>query len=399
MEDEERAATTGKNIVVLSDGTGQEGGEGNNSNVYKMFQMIEDRTNAQIAFYDPGLGTGWRKFSGNAMGAGISQNVLDCYGFISDNYKWGDRIFLFGFSRGATTVRSLSGFIARFGILPHSRPELARKAWKIYTISDDDRRNAKAKSFISRNTTTWCNIDFVGVWDTVSALGVPYPGVNAILDRIPGLRHSFHDLKLSASVRHAYHAMSIDENRRDFAVTPWHTEHNGESLLREVYVDPRDGDSGEQTDRTQTVDQVWFSGVHTDVGGGYAESGLSDISLAWMIDRAVDADVLDQPLRLFPYSSVVLDQKVDDRMHDERGTWLKERLFREGGRSWDRSKCGKPVVHASVLERETGIDDRPYRPWILEEFGPDEYEIAAWDNKGSFYNIPIEVDYRMGSDT
>ena len=90
----------GKNIVVFSDGTAQEGGRGRNTNVYKLFNMVEDRTERQIAFYDRGLGTGWRKFSGNVFGAGISKNILECYQFIFENFSAGDQVFLFGFSRG-----------------------------------------------------------------------------------------------------------------------------------------------------------------------------------------------------------------------------------------------------------------------------------------------------------
>ena len=120
-----------KNIIVFSDGTGQEGGKGNNTNVYKLFNMIEDRTENQVSFYDRGLGTGWRKITGNVGGMGISKNIRECYEFIFENYQAGDNIYLFGFSRGATTVRSLSAFIHLFGILPKSRPELIKDLMKL----------------------------------------------------------------------------------------------------------------------------------------------------------------------------------------------------------------------------------------------------------------------------
>jgi len=119
-----------KNIVVFSDGTGQEGGEGADTNIYKLFKMVENRTKSQITFYDRGLGTGFRKIGGSVFGAGISHNIKECYRFIFDNYEAGDSIYLFGFSRGSTTVRSLSSFIHLFGILPKSRPELIDKAYK-----------------------------------------------------------------------------------------------------------------------------------------------------------------------------------------------------------------------------------------------------------------------------
>src|SRR3989344_673006 len=100
-----------KNIVIFSDGTGQEGGKGANTNIYKLFNMVEDRTSRQISFYDRGLGTNWQKISGSVGGAGISINIFACYIFISENFEAGDQIYLFGFSRGAATVRSLSSFI------------------------------------------------------------------------------------------------------------------------------------------------------------------------------------------------------------------------------------------------------------------------------------------------
>ena len=118
--------------MVFSDGTGQEGGEGHNTSVYKLFNTVLDRSQEQVAFYDRGLRTGWRKITGNAGGKGFSRNVKECYRFIFENFQAGDQIYLFGFSRGAATVRSLSSFIHLFGILPKSREELIDQAYKIY---------------------------------------------------------------------------------------------------------------------------------------------------------------------------------------------------------------------------------------------------------------------------
>ncbi len=412
------AACAGKNIVIFSDGTGQEGGKKHNTNVYKLFNMIESRTNEQIAFYDRGLGTGTRKLTGNALGAGFDENVLDCYQFISDHYKCGDRLFLFGFSRGAATVRSLSGFISLFGILPQSRPELAKQAYKdIYSISDPDERKEKTLEFIKRNNTTFCNIDFLGVWDTVAALGVPIKAVNAFFDKIPYFKNSFHDFKLSARVQHAYHAMSIDEERDAFVLLPWQTMKEGQSILGNVMTDPRDGDTSEQKgkNRQQTVKQVWFSGVHTDVGGGYKQSGVSDIPLCWMIDRATDDKVLAHPLRLYPYNWVTLKQNAEDVIHNSRMTWSDKALFKQISRMrfWDTEKHGTPVIHASVLERigkhapvqvdkpDSPQDDVPvanklYTPWVQEIINSGKYEIEPWDNKGYEslkYGINVELEY------
>ena len=130
----------GKNIVVFSDGTGQKGGVDNNTNIYKLFNMIEDRTNRQIVYYDPGLGTGMEGIAGLIGGRGFSRNMLDCYRFIFENFQADDSIYLFGFSRGAATVRSLSGFIHLFGILPASRADIIEEAFDIYKIHNKEKR-------------------------------------------------------------------------------------------------------------------------------------------------------------------------------------------------------------------------------------------------------------------
>jgi len=365
----------GKNIVIFSDGTGQEGGEGYNTNVYKLFSMVEDRTKEQIAFYDPGLGTDWHKLTGSLFGAGIEENILQCYQFISDHYQWMDRIFLFGFSRGAATVRSLSGFISMFGILPHSRPELVKKAWRIY--QDPKGRKTKIKEFLKKNPTTWSNIEFIGVWDTVAAL-------------MPS--KSYLDLKLGERVQYAYHAMSIDEDRKAFVLEPFITVgDDGESLLDTVMYNPkylRQLGGEDEEHKQQIVRQVWFCGVHTDVGGGYPETGLSDIPLLWMVDRAIDAK-----LRLNDFNSVENDHNIKDKLNSERDTFWGKLKFREGGRTWESEKCGKPCIHASVLERAKADED--YNPWILEKFKDGEYEIEPWNYQNQYgMNLQEFLDNR-----
>ena len=184
--------------------------------------MVEDRTARQIAFYDRGVGSGWwQKISGLAFGVGLARNVRDCYRFIFENYEAGDRIFLFGFSRGAATVRSLSYFIHLFGILPHSRPELIDKAWRIYKWTPAALLEARAREFIGRHHTMWTTVEFLGCYDTVAALGMPYRWASVLLDNFPGLRHRFHNFDLSPSVVHAYHALAIDDERKTFHPLLW----------------------------------------------------------------------------------------------------------------------------------------------------------------------------------
>jgi uncharacterized protein (DUF2235 family) len=338
-----------KNIVVFSDGTGQEGGKGNNTNVYKLFNMIEDRTENQASFYDRGLGTGWRKLSGNVAGMGISKNIRECYEFIFENYQAGDNIFLFGFSRGATTVRSLSAFIHLFGILPKSRPELIKQAYKIYKESDGTARKNLAKDFVSRHHNQWCKIKFLGVWDTVDALGLPFKKLDFFVDWIPLFRHKYHNLRLSNSVTHARHALAIDDERLTFHPKIWDKD----------------------IEDYQTMKQVWFCGMHTDVGGGYKEHDLSDIALTWMVLEAKECG-----LRIFSNNEVELDQNFDGTMHDSRKGFLKK-LFRKKIRSWNSETHGKPAVHESVLLRKLNRqnEDSPaYDPWILKL----DFDTESW---------------------
>ena len=157
----------------------------------------------------------------------------------------GDQVFLFGFSRGATTVRSLSSFIDLFGILPKSRPELIKRAYKIYKTRNRAKRNRLADEFVNRNHTMWCRINFLGVWDTVAALGIPFKSLDVLVDKVPFFRHDYQDLRLSDSVQNGRHALAIDDERLLFHPTLWDRE-----LIEH-----------------QTMKQVWFCGMHTDVGG------------------------------------------------------------------------------------------------------------------------------------
>jgi uncharacterized protein (DUF2235 family) len=327
-----------KNIVIFSDGTGQEGGRRFNTNVYKMFNMVEDRTPRQIAFYDRGIGTG-RILAANLValgtGRGFSRNVRDCYQFIFERYESGDRLFLIGFSRGAATVRALSYFIHLFGILPHSRPELIPQAWSIYRIQDREKREQRAKEFIARHHTIWTRVHFLGCYDTVAALGLPWRAASITLDRIPLYRHRFYSFDLSESVEHARHALAIDDARLTFHPVLWDTE------VRDY----------------QTLKQVWFAGAHTDIGGGYAVQQLSDIPLVWMTREAVE-----QGLRIYPRHKVRIDERHDGTLHDpHEGSW--QRFYRRAVRGWPAETHGPPCIHESV-ERRVGHEG--YAPWILE---------------------------------
>lgn len=333
-----------KNIVIFSDGTGQVGGKGADSNIYRLFKMIEDRTARQIAFYDPGLGTGWRKLTGSVGGAGISKNIKQCYRFIFEHYEAGDRIFLFGFSRGAATVRSLSSFIHYFGMLPKSRPELIARAYNIYRIKDEAKRKKCADEFVKSYHNMWVRVHFLGCFDTVAALGLPFETLDVIVNLLPGFRHSFHNFTLSESVENAYHALAIDDERKTFHPVLW----------------------DERIKPYQHVEQVWFCGMHTDIGGGYTIRRLSNIPLAWMRDHAARHGLI-----FYPNALQVIKGNANGYMHNSRGKWLTQ-LYRRQPRFWDENRGDSPNIHPSVFERANNANNepnppyKPYHSWILK---------------------------------
>jgi uncharacterized protein (DUF2235 family) len=332
-----------KNIIILSDGTGQDGGktDDRNSNVYRLFNMLEDRTVDQIVFYDPGVGTGVRKVTGNVGGMGISRNIKQAYAFLVENFQAGDRIYLIGFSRGAATVRSLSSFIHHFGILPRSRPGLIKKAYSVYKSRSKTPLDERAGAFVARHHTMWTRIRFIGCYDTVAALGLPSASVSALLDRFTPFRHRFHDLRLCASVETAAQALAIDDERKTFHPLLWDTK------VRDY----------------QSVHQVWFTGMHTDVGGGYPENGLSDIALVWLRQQAIECG-----LRIYPVHEVTIAEDYTGMMHNSRGTRV-TRMYKKKPRSWDATRTDIPIVHASVQSRAKADPlphNPPYQPWILE---------------------------------
>ena len=365
-----------RNLVVFSDGTGQDGGSERNTNVYKLFNMVEDRTADQVCFYDPGVGsTGTlSKIPGLASGRGFGRNVRDCYTWLFENYMSGDRIYLIGFSRGAATVRSLASFIHMFGIMPRSRRSLVEQAWRIYTTRDPEKRKAQAEKFIAYHRTIWTKVHFLGCYDTVAALGMPYQWASKLLDRVPGMKHRFHDFRLSPAVVHAYHALALDDQRKTFHPVLWNP-------LEDEAADPTGRERGVDALACETMRQVWFAGMHTDVGGGYEEQTLSDIPLVWLTRRAAE-----HGLRIWPDHRVTIEEDENGFMHDSRAkSWT--RLYRKARRTWDQSRSDRPVVHESAMLRLHAIDNTPvtdptderrYQAWITQ-YGAEQEPWERWD--------------------
>jgi uncharacterized protein (DUF2235 family) len=308
-----------KNIVICCDGTGNEISE-NISNVLKLYRCLRktDKTQPrQFVFYDPGVGTlarpnPWRKLQqdfmaimGLATGYGLDDKVLAAYLFLVHNYQPGDQIFLFGFSRGAYTVRVLAGLVHKVGLISPEQANLAGSGLTSYkqfssngqhglgfdlkqlTDAGDSEgplpvnKDDQAAQFARILSTRWPTIRFVGVWDTVASVIVPRP------DRLylPSLEELAWTLQ-NPSVKTFRQAISIDERRCMFRLKKWDQP--------QIYKTNRFNDANSEP---QDILQVWFAGVHTDIGGGYpeVESALSKYPLLWMIDEAVKCGLTVNP--------------------------------------------------------------------------------------------------------
>jgi hypothetical protein len=276
------------NLVISCDGTWntadqQEGGVPTPTNVARLHSCVAEASAkgvAQKKYYHPGVGTDpgiASRVLGGGIGLGLDRNIQSAYAWLCRNYQPGDAIYLFGFSRGAYTVRSLGGLATRCGLLDLGGvPD--DEAWKrieaVFRNGYRERRE-KREDWIKRG---WkfhqsspgsldIGIHLIGVWDTVGALGIPdHLGLLNLLD--DPSKYKFHDTMLSDKVAHARHAIARDEMRGAFQATLW------------TKVKPG-----------RDVKQVWFPGVHSDVGGGYLETGLSDGALRWMIDEAAALDL------------------------------------------------------------------------------------------------------------
>lgn len=257
-----------RRLIICADGTWNTAEAPCPTNVVLLARAISpvaSNGTPQIVLYHPGVGTGpfLDRWSGGAFGDGLSNNVKDIYRFLIYNYVPGDDLMLFGFSRGAYTVRSAVGLIRKCGLLVKDHADRLGAAYELYRRRDATADAPDAVKFRGDYSQPAVDIALLGVWDTVGALGIPLAGLRWLSRR----KYQFHDVKLSGIVRRAFHAVAIDERRKSFAPTLW-----------------------EGTPKpNQTVEQVWFSGVHSDVGGGYAEHGLSDVAFRWMMQRAQEA--------------------------------------------------------------------------------------------------------------
>ncbi len=252
--------------VVILDGTLSSLRPGQETNAGLAYRLLCEvaRSRPVSLRYEQGVQwRSWRDLIAVAEGRGINEQIRRAYGFIASRYRPGDRIFLLGYSRGAYAVRSLAGAIGRLGLL---RPECAteRNIRQLYRHYQRDPDSPSARRFSARNCHEGkVEIEMVGVWDTVKALGIRLP----ILWRGTPDRHAFHDTRLGDHIRHGFHALALNETRLAYAPVLWTS---------------RPGWNG-------VLEQVWFRGVHADIGGqieGYsAARPLSNIPFVWMMDK------------------------------------------------------------------------------------------------------------------
>ncbi len=273
-----------KKLVIFCDGTWNEPTK-RGTNVVRMLQATEfadEYGKPQLIHYIAGVGTRREdeKFVGGAFGFGISENIKNAYAFIVSNYDVGDEIYLFGFSRGAYTARSIAGLIHNLGVLYRYNLPLVSIAYKHYKDKAGPWKpgGQEAKKFREQYCHPYpTKIRFLGVWDTVGALGAPYGEIlGRLLDKL--FKTSFHDVTLSESVDAAYHALAADERRWPFRPTPIVLTQYHHARNRESIADPKRG--------FPLYAERWFPGVHSNVGGGYQQHGLSDYALKWMAERA-----------------------------------------------------------------------------------------------------------------
>ena len=328
-----------KRIVICADGTWNRPEknlkEDFASNVLKLARGIKPLSSTGISqqvFYDWGIGSYYDAQVGGVTGRGMQKNIMDNYRYIVQNYSPGDEIYLFGFSRGAYTVRALCGLINNCGILKRPDAKLIELAFEHYKKSSKPWAPDGEKSIEFRDNHAHPSRDvkFVGVWDTVGAMGIPISFLGFFEDK-----DEFYDTKLGKNVDMARHALAIDECRQDFEPTLW---------------EQREG---------LDLQQMWFCGAHSDIGGSYkpASDGslCSDYPLKWMLEEAFKAGLqteehIENGLNLHPQSPI----------HNSRRSFyrIKKKFYRPLEKD--------TLLHESVRLRWEG--DPSYRPENLQKY-------------------------------
>lgn len=330
-----------KNIVLAFDGTWNTPGDGDEidddhiTNVWKFYEAVLPATDdgtEQVRWYEEGVGTNWySKLPGGMFGVGLSKKIQDGYEWLAATYQPGDRVYVVGFSRGAYTARSLIGMIRNSGLLLPDHLDKVKEAYGLYRARDEGADSANAK-FFRTNFTREITITFLGVWDTVGSLGIPVES----FEWFNKAYYQFHDTELSSIVKNAFHAVAIDEHRKNYACALWNP-----------HVQPG-----------QRMEQVWFAGAHANVGGGYIGNTLSDVPLKWMMERAMECGLALDPVQMPVPSEDDLAEIVDSYQRFLGGAYsrIEPRHYRGIG----ETQHGAEVIDTSVPSRSDRDDT--YRP-------------------------------------
>jgi len=362
-----------KNIVICCDGTGNDFDKPDtDSNIVKLYNTLVIRPD-QVAYYHPGVGTmgspnvngriakWWSQTKGMAFGAGLLDNVGDAYRYLMNAYQEGDRIYLFGFSRGSYTARAIGSLLHVFGLLEPGNEQLIPYILRLYSAKtrapQGQRATLLAEDAFKYAFSREVEVYFCGVWDTVSSYGwinspidLPFNGQNPI-------------------IRTGRHAVSIHEHRCCFQDNLW-----GPSLPER------------NNQRGQDIRQVWFTGVHSDIGGSYPEidAGLSKISFEWMLVEAANHDLLVDSKR----AQIVLGQipppaslpeyvppSPDGMLHNSLcgSWWLLEYFPRRKDGRWclPRGKWVRKIPKNSLIHETVALTNQPVTL-------PQAYEVEPW---------------------
>jgi uncharacterized protein (DUF2235 family) len=350
-----------KRIVICADGTWNERdrlddttGTRRPTNVTKTARAVrphDDDGVSQVTYYHEGVGTGGPldQLTGGAFGEGMEANICNLYRFLVYNHEPGDELYFFGFSRGAFTVRSLAGFVHFAGLVSKEEDYYVPDLFQCYAKGHGPGTPAWARLFeelnrkgrrrlVDRRAQT-PHIRFIGVWDTVGALGPPGT-LGQLARRIDPKRHSFHAVGLNPLIDNVAHALAIDEQRAAFAPTLYSR-------------DDAPGWSGR-------LHQAWFAGVHTDIGGGYDYDDHANHALNWVLGhaRALGLALDDAYLAPFQFS------RLQQPLHDSRTGVYK--LVPPFLRPMGRVRGSDETLHRSVLERQNAVAG--YRPANLSDW-------------------------------
>jgi len=336
-----------KHIVVCLDGTWKRpetpDGKQRASNVLRLMRALSPSADGvhQVVYYDRGVGSdnACDKLVGGAFGWGLSENVLDAYRWLANNYDEGDRLYFFGFSRGAYTARSLGGLLGAIGMMSRLEIGALPEAYDYYRTECCGRpagahRPGCARAAHAHAATAEARakppVACIGVWDTVGSLGIPVSWLPSF-----NRKYQFHDVKIGRHVEAAFQALAIDEARKPFTPAIWEKPSGWAGRL----------------------EQAWFAGVHSDVGGGYADNRLADIALRWMVEKAQSVGLR--------FDDVVLEAGVDPRPSPHLGAMGDEfkGMYRFTGRQY-REVYSDPARGVSLDGR---IAEDPARGLTIHE--------------------------------